>query len=139
MQKKSNSKPQDSALLRFFRPSMRLYFAVLVIFAALALILRQWDLGAIELAAAVLLLIYSRFVHSRQEHQILEYLGSSVRQQDDMNTNTIMSMPLPLAIFSLQDGTVLWTNDAFLEITGERNHIFEITLADMVPGFGMKW
>ena len=139
MEKRTKSKPQDSALLRFFRPSMRLYFAVLVIFAALAFALRHWELGAIELAVAVLLLIYTRFVNSRQEHQILEYLGSGVRQQDDMNTNTIMSMPLPLAIFSLQDGTVLWTNEEFLEITGERNHIFEITLADMVPGFGMKW
>ena len=140
MENKPRTKPRaDSAFLRFFRPSMRLYFTVLVVFAVVALILRYWELGAMELIAALLLLVYSRFVHSRQEHQILEYVSSSVRQHEDMNTNTILSMPLPLAIFNLKDATVLWSNEEFLKITGERAHIFEITMEDMVPGFTLKW
>ncbi len=140
MQKKTNSKPRgDSAFLRFFRPSMRLYFCVLVFFAILTLTFRHWELGAIELLAALLLLFYSRFAHSRQERQVLEYLGASVRHSDDGRTDTILSMPLPLVVFNLKDGTVLWGNDGFLEITGERKHLFEITLADMVPNLGMKW
>ncbi len=140
MEKKPKLKPRsDSAFLRFFRPSMRLYFAVLVIFAVLAMVLRHWELAFIELAVASILLLYSRYVHSRQEKQILEYVSSSVRQQEDMNAYSILSMPLALSIFNLRDGTVLWSNEEFLAITGERTHIFEITMADMVPGFGLKW
>ncbi len=140
MEKKSKSKSHaDSAFLRFFRPSMRLYFSVLVIFAILTLALRHWELGAIELAAALLLLFYSRFIHKRQERLVLDYLGASVRQQEEGNTNTILSMPLPLVIFSLKDGTVLWGNDEFLKITGERRHLFEINISDMVPDLSLKW
>ena len=140
MQKKSNSKPRgDSAFLRFFRPSMRLYFSVLVFFAILALVLRHWELGAIEVLIALLLLFYHRMSRSRQERLVLEYLGDSLRQQEDGNENTVLSMPLPMVIFNLKDGTVLWNNDAFLEITGERRHLFEITIGDIVPGFSLKW
>ncbi len=140
MHKKSNSKSHgDSALLRFFRPSMRLYFSILVFFAILALVLQHWELGAVELLTALLLLFYSRLSHSRQERQVLEYLGDSVRLQEDGNTDTILNMPLPLVVFNLKDGTVLWSNDEFLSITGERRHLFEITMADMVPDFSLKW
>ena len=140
MQKKRNSKPRvDSAFLRFFRPSMRLYFSVLVVFAILTMACQHWELGILELLASALLLFYSRFVHSRQERQVLDYLGDSVHQQENGNANAILSMPLPTVIFNLKDGTVLWGNDGFLEITGERRHMFEITMADMVPGFSLKW
>ncbi len=140
MHKKSNSKSHgDSALLRFFRPSMRLYFSILVFFVILALVLQHWELGAVELLTALLLLFYSRLSHSRQERQVLEYLGDSVRLQEDGNTDTILNMPLPLVVFNLKDGTVLWSNDEFLSITGERRHLFEITMADMVPDFSLKW
>ena len=79
MQKKTNSKPRgDSAFLRFFRPSMRLYFCILLFFAILTLACQHWELGIIELLAAGLLLFYSRFIRSRQERQVLDYLGASV-------------------------------------------------------------
>ena len=140
MQKKTNSKPRgDSAFLRFFRPSMRLYFCILLFFAILTLACQHWELGIIELLAAGLLLFYSRFIRSRQERQVLDYLGASVQQGEEKRGNAILSMPLPMVIFNLKDGTVLWGNDGFLEITGERRHLFEITMADMIPDFSLKW
>ena len=140
MEKKTNSKPRgDSAFLRFFRPSMRMYFCILVFFAILTLACRHWELGIVELLASALLLLYSRFIHKRQERKVLDYLGASMRQETEGNGNTILSMPLPMVIFNMKDGTMLWGNDGFLEITGERRHLFEITMADMVPGFSLKW
>ncbi len=140
MQKKSDSKLRgDSALLRFLRPSMRLYFCVLVFFTILTLAFGPWELGVIELAAVLLLLLYYRVTRRRQERLVLEYLGDSVRQQEEGTADTVLSMPLPMVIFDLRNGTVLWSNDGFLEITGERRHLFEITMADMVPGFSLKW
>ncbi len=140
MQKKTNSKSfGDSAFLRFFRPSMRLYFCILVCFAILTLAFQHWELGIVELLVALLLLFYSRFVHKRQERQVREYLGESVRQSENGSANEILSMPLPMVVFDLKDGAVLWGNDEFLEITDERRHLFEITMADMVPDFSLKW
>ena len=58
MGKKPKSKERSEGWLpRFFRPSMRLYFAVLVVFGVAALALRYWELGAAELLAALLLLL----------------------------------------------------------------------------------
>ncbi len=140
MRKNTSKETRGGFVLpRFFRPSMRLYFAILLLFSLLALVLRHWELAAIELLVCLALFLYSRFVHSRQEHQVLEYVGTSVRRQDDISTNAILSIPLPLVIFNMKDGTVLWSNEGFLAITGERVHVFEIAMGDMIPGFSFKW
>jgi c-di-AMP phosphodiesterase-like protein len=118
---------------------MRLYFCILVCFAILTLAFQHWELGIVELLVALLLLFYSRFVHKRQERQVREYLGESVRQSENGSANEVLSMPLPMVVFDLKDGAVLWGNDEFLEITDERRHLFEITMADMVPDFSLKW
>ncbi len=44
-----------------------------------------------------------------------------------------------MVIFSLNDGKVLWSNDSFLAITGDRKHMFEVDITDMIPGFTRKW
>jgi len=139
MAKNAKSKERSEGRLpRFFRPSMRLYFAILVVFGVAALALRYWELGAAELLVAVLLLLYSRFIRSRQAREVQEYVGAAV-QPGEGDRNVILSMPLPMVIFNLKDGTVLWGNEGFLSITGERAHIFEITMGDMIPGFSFKW
>lgn len=127
-----------AAVRRFFRPSMRLYFAILVVFAVAALVRRDWLLGACELLAILLLLLYTVYSRRRQEQQVLTYANSSVSPEDG-TTSTLMNMPLPLVIFRIGDGTVLWSNDQFLGITGERAHTFEITVGDILKGFSTKW
>ena len=60
-----------AALARAFRPSMRMYFFVILIFAAAAIALRYWYLAIGELAVALLLFIYSRLMFRRERKQAL--------------------------------------------------------------------
>ena len=140
MGKKSMHKKRGkTGFLRFFQPSMRLFFAVLVLFALLAFGLRHWELGLIETAVVGLLLLYTRLYKNRLKREVLEYVGSSVQQQEDGATNAILSMPLPMVIFNLRDGLVLWSNEEFLRITDDRGHLFEVRMEDVLPGFSLKW
>ena len=130
---------RKNGILRLLRPSMRLYFAIIVLFALAALLLRCWWLALGEILVIALLLIYTRAMSKRQKKQVLHYIASSVQSSDDGSTTTILNMPLPMLIFNMKDGSVLWSNDAFLEITGEREHFFEINVAELTNDFSMRW
>ncbi len=118
---------------------MQFYYAVLVIFCVAAFLLQYWLLALAEAALTILLLAYTRMHSKRQKKELLEYVGTSVQQLQDGATNTILGLPMPMVIFHLQDGAVLWSNDEFLRIVGDREHIFEVNLSDLMPGFDLKW
>ena len=128
-----------SGFLRFFRPSMRFYYAVLVVFCIVAFAFGHWKIGLIEAALTALLLIYTRAHRKRQKRELLEYVGSTVTQLQDGTSKTILGIPLPMVIFNLKNGLILWSNDEFLRIAGDREHIFEVAMSDLLPGFSLNW
>ncbi|MCR4771736.1 MAG: DHH family phosphoesterase [Oscillospiraceae bacterium] len=123
---------------RFFKPSMRLYFAFLVIFT---LISAAFDLRLTALLAllVILLMIYTRLMSGRQKKEVLDYFAPSREGEESASASTLINMPLPTVIFSLATGTVLWSNELFLNITNDREHMFEVHLEDVLPGFSRKW
>ncbi len=125
-------------LLRFFRPSMRLYFGLLLVFGLAAFIF-DYRLALIELALVLLSFIYTRIIALKQKNEVISSIHSSAYNTQDASTNSFLNMPLPMVIFGLNDGKVLWSNDEFLNITGDREHLFEVDITDMVPGFSRKW
>lgn len=136
------SKPKihgKSGFLRFFRPSMRFYYAILVAFCFAALIFGFWKLGLAEAVLTALLLFYTRAHRKRQKQELLEYVGSTVKPLQDGTSNTILGIPLPMVIFNLRNGLILWSNDEFLRIAGDREHIFEVSMSDLLPGFSLQW
>lgn len=139
MRRESKKTRRSIGLVRLIRPSMRFYFVVLVLFCSGAFALRCWELGVLELLVLLLVLLYTRLYQRMQKKEVLEYIGASGKQLQDGATNAMMTMPMPMAIFKLRSGRLLWGNEAFLQITGEREHIFEIGMAEMVPGFGLGW
>ncbi len=48
-------KPRNGNMPRVLRPSMRLYFIVILLFAAAAVVMRYWILGAAEFLCALIL------------------------------------------------------------------------------------
>jgi len=139
MRKKTKQKKGSRAFYRFFQPSMRLYYAILLLFSVGTIALRHWELGSIQLVITLLLLLYTRMMHTRQKEQVMDYIGNSVQNLDNGSSSAILQMPMPMVIFSMSNGIVLWCNQLFLDITGEREHTFEITIQDMVPDFGLNW
>ena len=47
--------------------------------------------------------------------------------------------PLPMIIFRPESDDIIWTNDRFLQLTGEREHLFDAKLSALIPGFDSRW
>ncbi len=122
-----------------FRPSMRLYFAFLVIFVIAALLANNMILAAAEAVVVIALMIYSLISGKRKQRELLRYIESVTLNLDTQTKDTLLNMPLPMVIFNFQDGRVIWSNESFFAITRDREHLFEVSLSDMVPSFNTKW
>ena len=132
-------KPWSAGIARMFRPSMRLYFVVILLFIVGAFAMRCWYLAVGELAVALLLLFYTRLMNRRQRKKALRYVESSVHDSEDGSTSALIKMPLPMVIFHLRDQNVLWVNELLLELSGEREHTFEYRVDELIGDFSWDW
>ena len=128
----------NQKLSRLMEPNWKLYFAVLGLYALLAIPFQPW-LAAAELAAAIGL--YAWFVRSSRARQkkILQYIDSITGSVDTASKSTLINSPLPIMVFRPDTGEVIWSNEDFLQLAGVREHVFEIKVEDTVPGFPVEW
>ena len=134
-----NGRPRGSGLARLVRPSMRLYFVVILLFTVAALALRYWYLAIGEAAVVLLLFFYTRLMSRRQKKKALRYVESSVHSSEDGSTSALINMPMPMVIFHLKDQNVLWVNELLLKLTGEREHTFEYRVDELIGDFSWDW
>ncbi|MDR2357112.1 MAG: DHH family phosphoesterase [Oscillospiraceae bacterium] len=120
---------------------MRLYFIMLVVFAACTFFFgrNNWVLAAAELAVIALLLVYTRYSARKRSEELLHYIEHVASDVDTAAKSTLSVTPLPVVAFSSDTGGIIWSNRRFLEITGERRHIFEISIREIVPEFTSEW
>lgn len=126
---------------QFFSPNNRLYFILLVLFAVATFFFGKYELelAAIELAVIVLVYIYSRLSGRQKSQEMLQYIESVTSNIDSATKNTLTNFPLPMVIFSLNENEMIYANDAFLAIAGEREHSFSVDISDIVPNFSARW
>ena len=128
-------------LLNMFQPSMRLYFIILILFAVATFFFKtnnKW-LAIGEAAVIVLLFVYTRISVHRKNNDLLKYIEDVTYNMDTASRNTLTYFPMPAVLFNPRNGLVIWSNDHFLSMTGEREHIFEVNINDIIPNFPMKW
>lgn len=124
---------------RVFEPGTRLFFIVLVIFAAAAAVTQQWIVAACEIVIIVLLyVVYARSVLHRRRN-VVRYIDQVTANLDTATKDSVVNFPLPMVIVRVETGEILWCNTRFVEITGEREHLFETRIGDMIPGFDLRW
>ncbi len=128
----------NQKLSRLMEPNWKLYFAVLGLYALLAIPFQPW-LAAAELAAAIGL--YAWFVRSSRARQkkILQYIDSITGSVDTASKSTLINSPLPIMVFRPDTGEVIWSNEDFLQLAGVREHLFEMKVEDAEPHFPTSW
>ncbi len=126
-------------LSRLLEPGMRLYFIVMLIFTAAAAVRKEYALAAVELAATVGLYFYFQRSNAHRRKEILKYIDSVSYNVDAATKDTMLNAPLPMVIFRPDSDEVIWSNDRFLRLTGEREHLFDTKLSALVPGFSSRW
>ena len=58
---------------------------------------------------------------------------------DVASRRTLISSPLPIAIFRPDTDDIIWSNERFLHLTGDPDHLFETKLSALVPSFQSQW
>ena len=125
-------------LARLFQPSFQLYFVCLVLFALISAFF-SIPLAVVELAVVLALSVYSRQHSNRCRREIARYLENVTGTVDTATKDTMANSPLPMIIFRPESDDIIWTNDRFLQLTGEREHLFDAKLSALIPGFDSRW
>ncbi len=126
-------------LTRLLAPRIGLYFGVMLAFAGVTALLGETQAAAVELiVVAVLLLAYvaSAFRRRREADQYLKELMDSM---DQATRDSTLNCPLPLVMFRPDTDEVVWSNDRFLRLTGDRERMFDTRLSDLAPSFDSRW
>ena len=119
-------------------PSLRLYFICLILFAVVTAFFSV-PAAVAELAVVVLLYLYFRRSNALRQKEILKYIENVTCNMDSATKDTMVNAPLPMVIFRPENDEVIWSNDRFLQITGEREHLFDTKITAAVPDFSSRW
>ncbi len=130
---------RKNKLSRLLEPSLRLYFIVMVCFVAATAALQNWYLAAAEAAVLAALYLYFRQSNDKRKREIIKYIDSVSSNIDVATKDTMVNAPLPMVIFRPESGEVIWSNERFLSLTGEREHLFDTKIDAAVPSFNFRW
>lgn len=125
-------------MTQMLQPSFQLYFVCLILFAAASAFFSLY-LAAAEAVVVVLLGLYYRENSRRRRREIAKYIENVTGNMDVATKDTMVNSPLPMVIFRPESDDIIWTNDRFLHLTGEKEHLFDAKLSSVIPDFDTRW
>ncbi|MEY8318975.1 DHH family phosphoesterase [Oscillospiraceae bacterium 50-58] len=123
---------------KLLQPSFRLYFACLILFALLSASF-SWQLALVELGLVVCLALYSRQASVRRRRELNRYLDSYTGNVDSATKDTMINSPLPMVLFRPESDDIIWTNERFLRLSDQREHLYDAKLSALIPDFDPRW
>ena len=126
-------------LKRLAEPGVGIHLFFLIAFALATLYFRMYYLAAAEGAVIVILLIYALIARRVKEKQLAAYIESITYDTENAKNNTLMNFPLPIAVFRLDDSSIVWGNDMFFDMCGGETRRLDSSIAELVPQFSGKW
>ncbi len=128
----------NKKLQKLIEPGTRLFILIMVLFAVATFFFKE-ELAAVEAIVIVLLVIYYLLAARHRRKQLVEYIENVTYNAESAKNNTLMNFPLPIVVFNISDNQIIWGNQIFFSLFGDRQPSFEAELSDMVPGFSSKW
>ena len=125
-------------LIRGFRTNIMLYGMCLFAFV-IATIPFSPQLSVAEALVSVLVLYVGVRRNHMAQRSVRQYLDRVSGGLDTARSSNMLYTPLPMLVFDLNSGEVLWGNDRFLALTELKDKLFEVTVTDAVPGFDSHW
>ena len=77
----------------------------------------------------VILYLYLRRSNSLRKKEMLRYIDSVTTNMDAASRDTMLNSPLPMVLFQPDTDEVIWSNERFLQLTDERDHLFDTKLS----------
>ena len=126
-------------LTRMLAPRIGLCFAVMLIFCGVTALLGKWGAAAAELAAVAVLLAVCLASGLRRRKEAERYLREILDSVDQATRDSALNCPLPLVMFRPDTDEVVWSNDRFLRLAGDRERMFDTCLSELAPSFDSRW
>ncbi|MBR3475325.1 MAG: DHH family phosphoesterase [Oscillospiraceae bacterium] len=124
---------------RLSEPGVGVYLFFMILFALAALYFKMYYVAAAEGGVILVLLVYSFIARKIKEKQLVAYIESVTYDSENAKNNTLMHFPLPIAVFRLDDATIVWGNESFFGMCGVSKKRLEARITDLVPHFSGKW
>ena len=121
---------------RLLEPGMGMFFAVMLIFALAALLVGSPVLALTEIAATGLLFGFYQLRKLSRRRELEAFIQSTT---NTLGTTDGGKTPFPMALTRMGDGALLWANDAFIELSGFRDKMYEQKITDLLPDFKTDW
>ena len=125
-------------IIRGFRTNMALYGLCLIVFVIVTIPFEPLLALAEAAVAAVVLLVGSRR-NKMAQASVRQYMDRVSGGMDSARSSNMLYAPLPMLVFDATTGEVLWSNDMFLQLTSQKEKIFEMLVDTVVPDFSYRW
>ena len=126
----------DKKLLRLFRPSRTIYYVLMLTFCLGSFVTGQYLLGAAELVATGAAFFVHMSHQNASNRKIRQYLQ---RASDTLESSGQGASPFPAVLVQLGDGSVVWCNNQFTQLTGVTMGAVNRQLEDVLPGVKTDW
>ena len=124
---------------RLSEPGLQIYLFFMILFALGALYFKEYLLAAAEGGVILVLLVYALIARRVREKQLTAFIESVTYDTENAKNNTLLHFPLPIAVFRLDDASIVWGNDMFFTMCGVSKKRIDARITDLVPAFSGKW
>ncbi len=129
----------NKSVKRLAEPGIGIYLFFLAAFAAASLYYKLYYVAAAEGTVFVVLLVYALIARRMKEKQLSAYIESVTYDTDNARNNTLLHFPLPIAVFRLDDSGIVWGNEMFFALFGQKRTRMDLRMVDLLPDFSGKW
>lgn len=128
----------NKRIARLLRTNITIFSLCLVLFA-LAAIPFDVRLAIGEGVAAVAFFLLGRRRSKATQRSLRQYIQRFYGGMDSARSSNMLFTPLPMMVFDLATEDILWSSESFLQLTEQREGIFDAHLETVFPNISFHW
>ena len=128
----------NKRIARLLRTNITIFSLCLVLFA-LAAVPFDVRLAIGEGVAAVAFFLLGRRRSKATQQSLRQYIQRFYGGMDSARSSNMLFTPLPMMVFDLATEDILWSSESFLQLTEQREGIFDAHLETVFPNISFHW
>ena len=128
----------NKRIARLLRTNITIFSLCLVLFA-LAAIPFDVRLAIGEGVAAVAFFLLGRRRSKATQQSLRQYIQRFYGGMDSARSSNMIFTPLPMMVFDLATEDILWSSESFLQLTEQREGLFDAHLETVFPDISFHW
>lgn len=123
-------------IVKLLEPGMRVYFLIFLVFFAGIFLLDRY-ISIVGLAVLAAQYVIYRHAAAKRRKEILGYIDSMAASIGDASVSSVSVSPFPVAIVRVETGEIIWSNEQFNRIAGQRR-VFGARISDLLPDLDFR-